>query len=75
MQYPKAPRADLTAPTGKFRVLAVVVDEGSGDLYTVGDFGSLAAAEEAAVQRAGIGSPVYVYDDNAKLIVRYGSWH
>ena len=75
MRYPKAPKADLTAPTGKFRVIAVVVEEESADLYTVGDFSSVAAAEEAAKQRAGIGSPVYVYDDKAKLIVRYGSWY
>lgn len=75
MLYPKAPRADLTAPTGKFRVLAIVVEAESADLYTVGDFSSLAAAEQAAKQRAGIGGPVYVYDDKAKLIVRYGSWY
>ena len=75
MRYPKATRTDLTAPTGKFRVVAVVVDVDSADPYIVGDFGSVAAAEQAAMQRASIGSPVYVYDDKAKLIVRYGSWH
>jgi hypothetical protein len=47
MRYPKATRTDLTAPIGKFRVIAVVVDEGSGDLFTIGDFGSVAAAERA----------------------------
>jgi hypothetical protein len=75
MRYPKAPRTELTAPTGKFRVVAVVVEEESADVYTIGDFSSVAPAEKAAIQRAGIGSPVYVYDDKAKLIVRYGSWH
>jgi len=75
MRYPKTSRTDLTAPTGKFPVLAIVVEAVSADLYTVGDFGSLAAAEQAAMKRAGIGSPVYVYDDRAKLIVQYGSWH
>ena len=75
MRYPKATRTDLSAPIGKFRVLAVEVEDESADLYTVGDFGSLAAAEKAAMRRAGIGSPVYVYDDEAKLVVRYGSWH
>ena len=75
MRYPKATRTALTAPTGKFRVLGVVVEEDSADVYTVGDFSSVATAEQAAMQRAGIGSPVYVYDDKAKLIVRYGSWH
>jgi hypothetical protein len=73
MRYPKATRTDLTAPTGKFRVVAVVVDVDSADPYIVGDFGSVAGAEQAATQGAGIGSPVYVYDDNAKLIVRYGN--
>lgn len=47
MRYPKAPRTDLTAPTGKFRVLAIVVEAESADLYTVGDFSSVAAAEQA----------------------------
>jgi hypothetical protein len=75
MRYPTPTRTDLTVPTGKFRVVAVVVDADSADPYFVGDFGSVAAAEEVAIQRAGIGSPVYVYDDKAKLIVRYGSWH
>jgi len=75
MRYPKAPRADLTALTGKFRVLAIVVEAESADLYTLGDFSSVAAAEQAVMQRAGIGSPVCVYDDKAKLIVRYGSLH
>jgi hypothetical protein len=73
MRYPKASRTDLTAPTGEFRVVAVVVDADSAAPYILGDF--VAAAEQAAMQRAGIGSPVYVYDDKAKLIVRYGSWH
>jgi len=75
MRYPKAPKTDLTAPTGEFRVVAVVVDADSADPYILGDFGSLAAAEQAAMKRAGIGSPVYVYNDRAKLIVQYGSWH
>ena len=75
MRYPKATRTDLTAPTNKFRVLAVVVDVDSADPYIVGDFASIAAAEQAATQRASIGSPVYVYDDKARLIIRYGSRH
>jgi hypothetical protein len=62
MRYPKASRTDLTALTGEFRVVAVVVHADSADPYILGDFGSLAAAEEAAMQRAGTGSPVSVYD-------------
>ena len=75
MRYPKATSTELIAPRGKFRVLAIAVEPESADLYTVGDFSSVAATEQAARQRAGIGSPVYVYDDKAKLLVRYGSWH
>ncbi len=75
MRYPTATRTDLTAPPGKFRVLAVLVEQESADVYNAGDFGSLAAAEEAAMQRAGIGSPVYIYNDKAKLIIKYGAWH
>jgi hypothetical protein len=57
MRYPKTSRTDLTAPTGKFRVLAIVVEAVSADLYTVGDFGSLAGAEQAAMKRAGHREP------------------
>jgi hypothetical protein len=39
MRHPKATRTDLTAPTDKFRVVAVVVDVDSADPYIVGDFG------------------------------------
>ena len=72
---PEGARRYLTAPTGNFRVLAAVVEADSAYIYIVGDFSSVATAEQAAMQRAGIGSHVYVYDDKAKLIVRYGSWH
>jgi hypothetical protein len=56
MRYPKAATTDLTAQTGKFRVLAVVVDEDSADIYNLGDFSSVAAAEQAVMQRAGFGA-------------------
>ena len=41
MRYPKATRTDLTAPTGKLRVLAIAVEAESADLYTVGDLARL----------------------------------
>ncbi len=75
MRYPKAARADLTAPSCKFRVLAVDVETDPTAVYVMGDFGSLVAAERAATQSADVGRPVYVYNDKAELIVRFGSWH
>ncbi len=73
MRYPKATRADLTAPSCKFRVLAVDVETDPTTIYAIGDFGSFVAAEEAAAENAGIGKPVYIYNDSAEPIVRYGS--
>ena len=75
MRHPKATKEELTAPTGKFRVLGVDVRAHSEAVYLIGDFDSLTAAKEAAKQRAGIGSPIFIYNDQAELIVRYGSWH
>lgn len=75
MRYPKATKQDLTAPTSKFRVLGVLVDDDSAHIYLIGDFPSVIAAEEAATGRASVGSPVHVYNDRAELIVRLGSWH
>jgi hypothetical protein len=39
------------------------------------DFDSLTGAQQVAKQNAGTGRPVFIYNDQAKLIVRYGSWH
>ncbi len=75
MRYPSATRDELTAPAEKFRVLGVNVEDNCGEIYVVGDFESMSTAEQIAVQTAGIGSPVYIYNDRAELIVRYGSWH
>ncbi len=71
----KATRADLTANNCKFRVLAVDVETDPTAIYVTGDFVSLIAAEKAATQSADVVRPVYVYNDKAKLIVRFGSWH
>ena len=75
IRYPKATRADLTAPTSQFRVLGVILERNCAEIYVIGDFPCISAAERAAMQRAGVGSPVYVYNDKADLVVRYGSWH
>jgi hypothetical protein len=41
----------------------------------IADFDSLADAKRAAKQNSDMGSPVFIYNDQAELIVRYGSWH
>jgi hypothetical protein len=73
--YPKVTNVELTAPTGKFRVLGVDVGAESAAVYVIGDFGAIAAAEQAATQKVGLGGPVFVYNDQSRLIMRYGSWH
>jgi hypothetical protein len=74
MRYPKATKEELTAPPAKFRVLAVDTAGRTEAVHLVSDFDSLADAKTTAKQKAGIGTPVFVYNDQA-LIVRYGSWH
>lgn len=75
MRYPKATREQLTAPTGRFRVLGVDVGADSESVYLIGDFDSLSAAKTAAMERSGPASPTFVYNERAELIMRYGSWH
>ncbi len=75
MRYPAAGKEQLKAPREHYRVVGVDVEDASGTLYQVGDFQTLDAAHAAATQRAGVGSPVYVCDDNGEVVVRLGSWH
>ena len=75
MRYPTASKEQLTAPKSQFRVVAVDVKDVSGNVYKVGDFETLSAAQAAARERAGVGSPVFVYDDAGEALVRLGSWH
>ncbi len=75
MRYPKASVDELQAPTGKFRVIGVDLKPDGTANYHLGDFESLPMAKTVAQKRAGVGNPVYVYDDQSDLIVRYGSWH
>jgi hypothetical protein len=75
MRYPKATKEELTAPTAKFRVVGVDVGAVSEAVYVIGDFDSLAAAKETAKQKSSTGIPVFIYNDQAEMIVRYGSWH
>lgn len=74
MRYPAASAHELTAPKSQLRVVCVDVRDELG-LYHVGDFDTLRAAHRAAMQRAGVGSPVYIYDDIGDIVVRLGSWH
>ena len=75
MRYPTASKEQLSAPKSQFRVIGVDVEYASGNVYQVGDFDTLAAAQAAASERAGIGSPVYVCNDAGEVLVRLGSWH
>ncbi|MBZ5628542.1 MAG: hypothetical protein LAO06_06705 [Acidobacteriia bacterium] len=75
MRYPAASKERLRAPKSQFRVVAVDVKDVSGNVYQVGDFQTLATAQAAARERAGVGSPVFVYDDAGEVLVRLGSWH
>ncbi len=74
MRYPPASQQNLRAPKSQFRVVAVDTEDTSS-VYQIGDFVSLEAAQAAAGERAGVGSPVFIYNEEGKLIVRYGSWH
>jgi hypothetical protein len=74
MRYPKAGQDDLRAPKSQFRVMAVDVTESAG-AYLLGDFGTLYAATQAATKRAAVGTPVFIYNDQGKVIERLGSWH
>lgn len=74
MRYPTATKEELRAPQSRFRVIGVAVQDASGT-YQLGDFDTLEAAQLAAAERAGVGNPVYVYNDAGELIVRLGSWH
>ena len=75
MRYPKATKEQLTAPPAQYRVLGVEINASCESVFSIGDFGSLDAAEDAAKQKAGTGVPVFIYNDRGELIVRHGSWH
>jgi hypothetical protein len=32
-------------------------------------------SSKLAKEKASVGKPIYIYDDNSELVVRYGSWH
>ncbi len=59
------------APTGKFRVIGFALSD--DQIYLIGDFGTVRAAEECAKMHGTVGNPTHVYDDAGELVVRYGS--
>ncbi len=73
MRYPPVRNDELRAPKSHFRVIGIDVDDSQE--FDVGTFATLEAAHAAAREKAGIGTPVYVYDDNGHMRVRLGSWH
>ena len=74
MRYPIDGKAELKAPFKCFRVIGVDVSQ-RADSFVIGDFQTLPEAKEAANQRAQVGTPIYIYDDEGELVERYGSWH
>jgi len=74
MRYPPADQHNLRAPRSQFRVVAMDTEE-TASLYQIGDFLSLEAAQSAASDRARVGHPVFIYNEDGKLVVRFGSWH
>jgi len=58
----------LSAPTGKFRVIGFALRD--GQKYMIGDFDSREAAEESAKQHGMVGNPAHVYNNRAALVVR-----
>lgn len=75
MRYPEASREELQAPKGKLRVIGVDLKGAATANYHLGDFETLQMAENVAKEKASVGNPIYIYDDNSELVVRYGSWH
>ncbi len=73
MRYPLASSEQLRAPKSQFHVVGVDVQESQE--FEVGNFQTLEAAHSAASEKAGVGNPVYVYDDAGRLRIRLGSWH
>lgn len=75
MRYPKATPEELQAPKGMFRVIAVDPMAAASPNYHLGDFETFSMAEKIAQEKAGVGSPVFIFDDSCALLVRFGSWH
>lgn len=75
MRYPKASDEELRAPQGKFRVVGVDLKVAATANYQLGDFDDFDTADRVAKEKASVGNPVYIYDDDSRLILRYGSWH
>ncbi len=74
MRYPPGRKGDLIAPKSRLRLVGVDVADELG-LYYIGDFDTLDEAHRAAMDRARIGGPVYIYNDIGDIVVRLGSWH
>ncbi len=71
--YFPRPRYRLRAPKGKYRVLGVDTFEGPFADYLIGDYYSLSGAKKAAKREAGEMNPVYVYNDEGRLVFEAGS--
>ncbi len=74
MRRPRANEGELIAPKSQLRVVCVDVQDDLG-LYHIGDFADFDEAHRVAMDRARIGSPVFIYNDIGDIVVRLGSWH
>ncbi len=63
-----AARGQLIAPSGMYRVVGVDTFEAFDADYLVSDVPDFETAKQMADRRAGSMNPVYVYDDNGKLV-------
>ncbi len=75
VRYPNAKTEELQAPKGKFRVIGVDLKVAADANYHIGDFDSFSVAEKVAQEQASVGKPIYIYDEDCRLLVRLGSWH
>jgi hypothetical protein len=63
----------LKAPPKQFRAVGVDTFEAPDADYLIGDFVSLTQAKEAADRRGQKMNPIYVYDDQGKLVHQAGA--
>ena len=68
-----APREELKAPPGKYRVMAAGIANGVGGNYLLGDFTSLRAATEIARTHGLQAKPAVIYDEQGAVLAKFAS--
>ena len=67
-----ASKGELIAPAGMYRVVGVDTFNGPTVDYLIGDFPDKKQAVATAKRRGGDMNPVYVYDDEGRLVASFG---